>query len=283
MHTFWRAFRRALVGVYKHGALGYSKGAAYSALLAFLPVLTTTTAILVQLNAEAVSRRVTAIFFRVAPPGVEDLVRFQVTQRGARPAVLPIAAALLAIWAASGVMISLIEAFHAAYHIPDRRNIFHKRIVAMILVVTTVLPIIGGTTLMVLGDRLETWLVHALGFVPAGASLEGGLRWLALILRYILIVATVVLVTAGMYRFGPQVHRCRHIWPGAALASFLWLPLTLAFTWYVRNIANYNVLYGSIGAAIALCVWMYLLALTAMAGCEFNIAMDRHKAPPPPR
>ncbi len=277
VQSFWRAFRRALVGVYKHGALGYSKGAAYSALLAFLPVLTTTTALLAQVNAEAVSRRVTVMFFRVAPPGVEELVRFQVTERGARPSVLPVAAALLAVWAASGVMISLIEAFHAAYHIPDRRNVFHKRVIAMILVVTTLLPVICGTTLMVLGDRLETRAVQALGFVPAGASLEGGLRWLALILRDVLILLTVLIVTAGMYRFGPRVERRRHIWPGAALASLLWFPLTAAFTWYVRNIANYNVLYGSIGAVIALCVWMYLLALTAMTGCEFNIAWDHHK------
>ncbi len=120
--TFWRAFRRALAGVYNNGALGYAKGAAYSALLAFLPVLTSTTAILVQVNAEAVSRRVTTLFFRVAPPGVEDLVRFQVTQRGSRPTVLPVAAALLAIWAASGVMISLMEAFHDTYHVPDKRT-----------------------------------------------------------------------------------------------------------------------------------------------------------------
>jgi len=276
VRTFWRAFRRALVGVYRHGALGYSKGAAYSALLAFLPVLTTTTAILVQLNAEAVSRRVTALFFRVAPPGVEDLVRFQVTQRGSRPTVLPVVAALLAIWAASGVMITLMEAFHDSYHLQDKRNVVHKRLIAMMLVVTTVLPIVGSTTLMVLGDRLENWLVHALGVLPASQTLEGGLRWLTVVIRSILIIATVCLVTAFLYRFGPRVPRRRHVWPGAALAALLWFPLTLGFTWYVRNIANYNVLYGSIGAVIALCIWMYLLALTAMTGCEFNIALDRH-------
>ncbi len=272
---YWRAFRRALVGVYENGALGYSKGAAYSALLSFLPVLTATTAILVQLNAEAVSRRLSAIFFRVAPPGVEDLVRFQVAERGSRPTALPIAAAVLAVWAASGVMISLIEAFHASYKKPDRRNVVHKRLVAMVLVITTVLPILGATVLLILGDRLETWLFHALGFLPASQALEGGLRWLTRIVRYITIAATVLVVTAGLYRFGPQVSRGRKIWPGAILASMLWFPLTLGFTWYVRNIANYNVLYGSIGAVIALCVWMYLLALTAMTGCEYNVALDR--------
>ena len=47
------------------------------------------------------------------------------------------------------------------------------------------------------------------------------------------------------------------------------------FGWYVRNIANYNVLYGSVGAVIALLVWMYILSIIALFGCEFNAALDR--------
>ena len=158
---------------------------------------------------------------------------------------------------------------------PDKRNVVHKRIIAMILVATTILPIVGSTALMVLGDRLEEWFLHTLGFLPSSQTLEGGLRWLTVVVRSILIIATVFVVTAVLYRFGPQVPARRHIWPGAALAAILWFPLTLTFAWYVRNIANYNVLYGSIGAVIALCIWMYLLALTAMTGCEFNSALDR--------
>ena len=42
-----------------------------------------------------------------------------------------------------------------------------------------------------------------------------------------------------------------------------------------RNIADYNVLYGSIGAVIALLVWMYVLAVVALIGCEYNAAMDK--------
>jgi membrane protein len=40
-------------------------------------------------------------------------------------------------------------------------------------------------------------------------------------------------------------------------------------------VANYSQLYGSVGAVIAFLVWMYLLALVAMGGCEFNAALDR--------
>jgi membrane protein len=47
------------------------------------------------------------------------------------------------------------------------------------------------------------------------------------------------------------------------------------FAWYVRNIANYNVMYGSIGAVIALLVWMYVLAIVALFSCEFNAELER--------
>jgi membrane protein len=63
------------------------------------------------------------------------------------------------------------------------------------------------------------------------------------------------------------------------VAAVLWFAATSAFGWYVRNLARYNVLYGSIATAIALLVWMYLLALIALFGCEFNAERERlHEA-----
>jgi membrane protein len=59
------------------------------------------------------------------------------------------------------------------------------------------------------------------------------------------------------------------------MAALLWLAATGLFSWYVRNIASYNVLYGSIGAAIALLVWLYLLCVIALVGCEFNAEAER--------
>ena len=43
----------------------------------------------------------------------------------------------------------------------------------------------------------------------------------------------------------------------------------------MRNLAQYNVLYGSVATSIALLVWMYLLAAIAMVGCEFNAECER--------
>ena len=50
---------------------------------------------------------------------------------------------------------------------------------------------------------------------------------------------------------------------------------TLGFGWYVRHIVSYNVMYGSVGASIALLVWMYLMAAISILGCEFNAEYER--------
>jgi membrane protein len=79
-----------------------------------------------------------------------------------------------------------------------------------------------------------------------------------------------------MYYTGPnRAMRFASVWPGAMLATILWLLATSVFALYVRHIANYNVLYGSIGAVIALLVWMYLLAVIALFGCEYNAVRER--------
>jgi membrane protein len=59
------------------------------------------------------------------------------------------------------------------------------------------------------------------------------------------------------------------------VATILWMLATLGFGWYVRNITNYNLLYGSVGTSIALLSWMYILALIALIGCEFNAEAER--------
>lgn len=278
MAHYWASFRAAIQGTYTHGALGYAKGAAYSALLAFLPVLTTVTTLLVQANAAAVSRRIEAWLFQVAPPGTESLVG-NVLARGTRPAALPIAAALIATWAASGVTTSLLEAYQAAYRRPHTRGIIRQRLLAMALVLGSLLPVLLASTLLFFGDRAETWVLTRLGVLDTGEVLAGGVNLIAHAVRIIVAFAAIATVTAVMYRFGPQAPWPRRVWPGAVLATILWLSITAGFAWYVRNIANYNVLYGSIGAVMALIVWLYLLSLSAMIGCEFNARLDEKARP----
>lgn len=273
---FWAVLRASGISAYRDNCFGIAKGAAYSALLSFFPVLTTLTAILVQANAQSVSRTISRVVYEVVPPGTEQIVMQIFTQRGKQPGYLLISAVVLSVWAASGVVLSLMEGFRAAYRIPKGRPFLHARAIAALLVFAAVLPVVAASTIIVLGNRAEEWMLHSMGLLPRGAELRGWVSLLAHLLRTAIATGAIILGAMLLYCIGPNPpRRAATVLPGALLATWLWWIATLAFAWYARNIANYNVLYGSVGAVIALLVWMYLLSVIALIGCEYNAQRER--------
>ena len=274
--TFAWLLRRSVLASLDDGIFGTAKGAAYSALLSFFPVLTSAATILVQSHAGFVSDLMERALSEIVPPGSEDLVVQQFRISGARPVALLVVAGIISVWAASGVIKSLIEGFQAAYRMPRNRGFLHQSAVAMALVLGAAIPLLCASLLVVFGGQLEVVVYNWLNVDPVLHPLSGALQWLSGMARYVIAFATTVVVTASLYYFGPyRQQRWRFVWPGAILATVLWLIATSAFGWYTRNIAHYNVMYGSVGAIIVLLVWMYVLALIALLGCEFNAEYER--------
>jgi membrane protein len=280
LRRFWVLFRRSLITAYKHNAYGISKGAAYSGLLAFFPFVSTVTAILVQNNANSVARMLTNLIFEAVPPGSEAMIRDNLLRGGYRPIAVLVGGALVSLLAASGLMMSLMEGFRGAYGIPEGRPFWRQRGWAALLVFTAALPVVGASALMVIGERGEYFVMTRLGVLPQGEQLRGWLLFVGVILRYIVALLAIVLSIASLYYFGPNhpTRRPRNVWPGAFLATLLWLAATVTFAWYVRNLANYNLMYGSIAAVIALLVWMYVLSVVALFGCEYNVNREKYFA-----
>jgi membrane protein len=137
-------------------------------------------------------------------------------------------------------------------------------------------PLFLATSLILFGGSVEAAVAEAIKVDPTLHPFAGGWELLWRGVRYFVAFAATASLTAILYFYGPyRKQRWRRVWPGAILATSLWLLATLAFGWYVRNITNYNVLYGSVGTAIALLIWMYMLAAIALFGCEFNAENER--------
>ncbi|MFN7543413.1 MAG: YihY/virulence factor BrkB family protein [Acidobacteriota bacterium] len=268
--------RHAAISTYRNGLIDIAKGAAFSALLSFFPVLTTLATILVQANAERVSQAIARFLFEVVPPGTEDLVQYAFTLRGARPHWLIAGAALLSIWSASDVIVSLMAGFQAAYCTPNTRGFWRQRWVAVLLVFLALLPAIGASLLLVFSESIAGLVLSWLKFLVPGSFAANLVGFSSRVLSNIIAIATLVYVTSLLYRYAPSRPRTWvRVWPGALVATILWSLATLGFGWYVRNIATYNIMYGSIGAAIALLIWMYLLSLIALFGCAYNAETDK--------
>lgn len=275
LQRFWGLFHQACVASYEDNCFGIAKGAAYSALLAFFPVLGSIAAILAKVNAESVAHVFSRFLFEVVPPGSEELVANQFAVRGQRPVWLILLAAAFSVWAASGAIVSLMEGYGAAYRLPSGRPFLQERAVAIFLVIVAAVPAIGSSALILFGSRSELSMLGWFGVAP-GTDVKIWVSLLGSLLRYVVALAATVLVTALVYCVAPnRPLKLRSVLPGAFLSTFLWLMVTSAFAWYVRNIANYSVLYGSIGAVIALLVSMYLGAVISLVGCEYNAVRER--------
>ncbi len=229
-----------------------------------------------QTGAVFVSDAVKGFLSEVVPPGTEELVMRQFQARGSRPWVVLVVAAFVSVWAASSVIKSLIEGFQAAYRVPRNRNFWSSTGVAISLVLLAAIPLVAASALLLFGTQVEHWVLGWMKVDPLWNPLAWVWELLSRLARYGLAFATMILVTMLLYYFGPnRRQRFAGLFPGALLATVLWMLATLGFGWYVRNMAHYNVMYGSIGASIALLVWMYLLAIIALLGCEFNAEWER--------
>lgn len=274
--------RRTLVASIDDGLFAIAKGAAYSGLLSLFPVLTSAAAVSVQMRADYVRQKMAVFLSRILPPGTEDAVLQQFRYKGQRPAALIVAAALLSLWAASSVIKSLMDGFNAAYHVPRNRSMQAHIGVGIMLVFLIVIPMFGASSLILFGGTVEQAVIHVLKPDPVLNPLTESFVIFSRAMRYLVAFGAAWSLTAILYYFGPyRKQRWRDVWAGAFLATVLWLLATLAFSWYVRHITNYNLLYGSIGTGIALLIWMYLLAIIALFGCEFNAECERVRSADP--
>ena len=276
LRTFAWLLRRSVVAAVDDNCFSIAKGAAYSALLSFFPVLASAAAILVQTRADFVANLLERTLSEIVPPGSENLVVQQFRETGDRPILVIVLAALISLWAASSVMKSLMEGFQAVYQVPRDRSFLKNGGVAIALVLAVAIPLLAASMLILFGGTVDREVLNWMKVDPLLNPFAGIWTLISRIASYVLAFAAIVTVTALLYYFGPyRRQQWKFVWPGAILATIFWMGATFGFGWYVRHVGRYNVMYGSIGAGIALLVWMYLMAAIALIGCEFNAEYER--------
>ena len=97
-------------------------------------------------------------------------------------------------------------------------------------------------------------------------------------LRWPVFFLLTLFLLALIYRFGPSRQDPEWHWitPGSVFATLFWLLASLGFSYYVSNFADYDRMYGSLGAVIILLFWLYMSFYIVLLGAEVNAAIERH-------
>jgi membrane protein len=94
------------------------------------------------------------------------------------------------------------------------------------------------------------------------------------ILRWSVTPLLIMTTLALLYKIIPYTPYKQSIWPGTIFATILWMITSSLFAIYVNEFSNYSAVYGSLGAVIALLVWLFLTGIIIILGAELNDILD---------
>jgi membrane protein len=97
------------------------------------------------------------------------------------------------------------------------------------------------------------------------------------IVRWVLLVALVLVALAVVYRLAPDRDAPQFTWTsvGALVATVLWVFGSVAFNLYVDNFGSYNKTYGTLAGVVVLLLWLHLTSYSFLLGAEINAEAEK--------
>jgi membrane protein len=268
LRFLWKTSQQSTRSFFEHDMPTYAAALAYRALFALFPFLAFLVALLSLLE---VSR-----FFEWLIEGMRSALQGQYARvaeeligqiQGQTQGELLVSVIAIATWSVSRGVNSLTKALNVIYGVGESRPTWKRVGLQLFFAPGLAITTIVATALLLIGPRSVEWLAGLGGLDEVFVSLWA---WLRLPVALVLLMLAVSLI----YWAVPDVNQqFRLITPGAALAVIFWLIASLAFSFYLTNFADYSVIYGSLGAAVALLLYFYISATFLLLGAEVNAAI----------
>jgi len=177
---------------------------------------------------------------------------------------------LLTLFLSTNGMMELAQTFNKIYKTLEKRSYWYTRLIATFLTVILALVLFVSILLLTVGN-------YALNYMVSEGLMAQNFEFYSLfVLKFFVLFVLFLLAISIVYYFAPALHnRWKFISIGSVCATALSLLVSYFFSSYISNFGTYNKLYGSIGAMIAMMVWIYLIAVILLVGFEVNASIDQ--------
>ena len=160
---------------------------------------------------------------------------------------------------------SVFAGFSDSYHIEFSRNFIKQYLYAIMVGFILVVVVLLATVFSIAFDFL----------IARDISI---ISYLFLFLKYFFLMIVALIAFSSLYFFGTiQGRNLRFISPGSFMTTFLLVISTYFFGIYIDNFANYNELYGSIGALIIMMLYIWINSISLLLGFELNVVIYKLK------
>jgi membrane protein len=173
-----------------------------------------------------------------------------------------------AIWSMKMGASSLINGVNRAYGVRENRNFIIKGLIDIFVIIS--IPLFAFISFLLIGmgrliiDQFDIWFDLPMDLLSTLSTL-----------RYLVPALMLLVYFTLFYRFVPNLRLSfRRIFVGALFTTFGWIGTSMLFSLYINNIANYTLIYGSLGSIVALLLWINLTSMIILIGAEINFLVD---------
>ncbi|WP_077623161.1 YihY/virulence factor BrkB family protein [Sediminibacillus massiliensis] len=254
----------------KDDATTLAAAQAYYYLLAIVPMLILLLSILPYLSIDP--QRAVNFIGNILPQQVastfeDTIISVVTTPRGGLLTI----GILGTLWSASNAVNAFIDASNHAYNVEETRSFIKVRLLSIALTIGMILALVVALVLPIFGGVI-------IDFLNSNLNLPSQTAIVFQVLRWAISVVVMIAILAALYHFAPNKQfPFSQVLPGAVAAALLWQVISLGFSFYLSNFANYSATYGSLGGVIILMLWFFLTGLTLVIGAELNAIYHRRK------
>ena len=254
----------------RHGMAVYAMALAYRGLFALFPFAVFLVAAVSFLRVDAVLEWLA----EQGPPGLRagvpsPVASFLGQTLGEERGGLLYLGIVVAFWSVSMGARLLTRALNAILEVEETRPPWKRVASSLTFAPGLVLAGTCAVGLMLATSRTAVWVAGWVGLDAAFVLLWTLLRWPTALLLLALVVAAV-------YRYAPDADLSfRSVLPGALVAVVSWALSSLAFSLLLGAFPDHGAIYGGLGTAISLLLYLYFSAAVLLFGAELNAELGR--------
>ncbi|WP_157044677.1 YihY/virulence factor BrkB family protein [Roseobacter sp. GAI101] len=268
IQLYWVSLRACIADIGQKNVALIAAGVAFYAMLSLFPALAALVAILSLVSDPVVVIAQLEDMRGLMPNDVYDIINGQVvsmvTTSSETLGWAGTVSLLVALWSARAGVGAMMIGLNSVYNERNRNAAFHYLRALLLTFGLVMVGIIALITVVI--------APIVLSFVPLG--IFGSI--VAEVTRWTIAISVLLAGLGVLYRYGPNRRPARVGWLtfGAVFAVAAWAVVSIGFSYYVANFGNYNQVYGSIGAVIAMLVWLWISSFLVLMGASWNAQVE---------
>ena len=272
----WRfAMRRSLAEFSDDQCTDLAAGLTYYAVLSIFPAAIAVVSLLgVVGQGKSSVNSVLDVLRQVGASGVANTISPSLDHisqsRGAGLAL--VLGILLALWSASGYVSAFGRAMNRIYEIGEGRPFWKLRPLQILVTLVAIVLIAAVALSLVVSGPLAKAIGGQVGLSSTVVAVFSIVKWPVMI-------GIVILVIAILYYATPNVQQPKFRWMsiGAFVALFVWVVASALFGLYVAEFSSYDKTYGSLAGVIVFLLWLWITNLALLFGAELDSEMERSR------